>query len=456
MIHMHLALKRSTKLLQLAFPVMMNFFAFHLLGITDVIMVGQLGAPALAAVGLANTLLYFFLGPIEGFLGAALIFFPGLFAQNAQGEIKMAAKELTLVSIFLGIVMILFYPLMSWYLGLLSKDAIVLGYAREYLWIRLLGAIFLTTSILWSRIFLSMEKNSLMAIFSYIVVVINIIGNWLLIFGKAGFPQLGTAGAAWASTLAQFFNAVLFFIAAQRIMGKWEKSSPFSWKTLKHFTKIGLPMGMTYLIEIFAWTFFVSMVAQLGTNAIATHEIALKIKDLSLLLGIAIANVITQQVSFFVGKQNPQEAIAMLHAGLIINIIVMSIIGILYWFFAPELTSLVSKDRSLIQSSAQLLKFMALYQMADAIFISYRAGIEGLGKTGLIRNVSLIVDYLIWLPLAWVGAFLLKWNVIGAWLGLTLAVVALAIIFSRMFLKEVWTTEPPSLPVVSTLDEELK
>lgn len=448
--------KTYQRILRLAFPVMLSFFAFHLLGITDVIMVGRLGPQALAAVGLANTLLYLVIAPLEGILGAALIVFPGLLAKRCHGEMKMATKALTIASVFVGILLLLVYSILSWYLGKLSTDTAVLYMAREYLWIRLLGGTFLMVSLLWSRILLAMEKNFSLAIFSYLVVFVNIFGNWLLIFGPGPFPALGTHGAAWASTIAQFVNMVLLLIGGQHAMVSWEKAIPFSWRFIKNFAKIGWPMGTTYLIEILAWTIFVSLIAQLGTNAVAIHEIALKIKDLSLLLGIAIANVTTQQVSFVIGKEQPKKAIQIVRGAVHMNVLVMGVVGILYWFFPEALIGLVTKDKKLIHDSASLLRFMALYQIADAIFITYRASLEGLGKTALIRNISLLTNYLVWLPLSWMGVSLLKGGVVGGWAGLTITVAFLAIIFWKMFSKEVWRTQPLPTPPISTASEELK
>ncbi|MFN4216295.1 MAG: MATE family efflux transporter [Brevinematales bacterium] len=451
-----LSWKEYKRLLQLALPVMVGFLAFHVLGIVDVIMVGRLGQEALAAVGLANTLFFFLIAPLEGFLGAALIILPALVAQKATTKLRSAVETLSLVSFLLGGLVFVSFPFLSWYLGTMSSDEAVLRLAREYLLIRVAGGFFWTLSLLWYRVFLALEKNTLVAIFSYIVVAINIVGNWLLIFGVGPFPVMGVAGAALATLLAQLVNVVLMVSFGWKSLVSGEKGDVFSWTFVKQFAIVGWPMGMTYLIEIVAWTLFVTMIAKLGTMAVATHEIALKIKDISLLLGIAIANVITQQVSFFIGQKKPEEACRVVKKGAEINAFIMGVIGIVYWFFPGVLVGLVSQDRTLVESSTKLLRFMALYQIADALFITYRAGLEGLGKTALIRNVSLFLDYLLWLPLAWVGTFLFGWGVIGAWLGLTVTVVVLAMVFSRVFFREVWKAESPASSVVSMAEEELR
>ncbi|URA10272.1 MATE family efflux transporter [Thermospira aquatica] len=444
------------RLFSLAIPVMTGFLAFHVLGIIDVVMVGRLGPEALAAVGLANTLFFFVLAPVEGFLGATLILLPAMVARKSEKEIAQASSTLTIVSGVVGVLFLFLYPLLSFYLGTMSSDPVVLRMARSYLFIRLGGAIFSTMGIVWWRIFLAFEKNFLIAVFSYLVVGINILGNWLFIFGPGPFPALGVGGAAGATVFAQGVNVGLFLIFGRRFIHSSLKKSWFSWSFLKEFAHIGWPMGATYLIEILAWTVFVSIIARLGTAAVATHEIALKIKDLSLLLGIALASVITQQVSFFIGQQNPGEARRVTRQGVQINMIMMGIIGVIYWFFPEDLVRLVSQDETLIVSGSRLLRFMALYQIVDGLFIAYRAGLEGLGKTKLIRNISLVIDYLLWLPLAWLGTFVFKWGVIGAWFGLTVTVAVLSAIFYRLFSQEVHRAKPLEHHVVSTADEEIR
>ncbi|MCX7883161.1 MAG: MATE family efflux transporter [Brevinematales bacterium] len=444
------------RVVRLAIPVMAGFLAFHVLGVVDVVMVGRLGREALAAVGLANTLFFFLIAPIEGFLGAALIVLPALVAQKAITKLRTAVETLTIVSLALGMVVFASFPFLSWYLGTMSSDETVLRLAREYLFIRVVGGGVWTVSLLWYRVFLALEKNMLVAVFSYLVVGINIVGNWLLIFGVGPFPALGVRGAAFATLFAQVVNVVLMVGCGWQSLVNKEKGSFFSWSFVKEFTRVGWPMGMTYLIEIVAWTLFVTMIAKLGTMAVAVHEIALKIKDISLLLGIAVANVITQQVSFFVGQSKPEEACRVVKRGAELNAFVMGVIGVAYWFFPGVLIGLVSQDKELVEASTRLLRFMALYQIADALFLSYRAGLEGLGKTALIRNVALVLDYFLWLPLAWVGIFLLEWGVIGAWVGLTCTVVVLAVVFFRVFFREVWKTQPPLSPAVSMAEEELR
>ncbi len=444
------------RLFELAIPVMTGFLAFHVLGIIDVVMVGHLGQEALAAVGLANTLFFFVLAPVEGFLGATLILLPGMVARKSEKEIREAVSTLTIVSVVVGVFLLFLYPFLSFYLGTMSSDSSVLRMARSYLFIRLVGAFLSTLGIVWWRVFLAFEKNFLIAVFSYCVVVINILGNWLFIFGPGPFPALGVAGAAGATVFAQGVNVVLFLLFGRGLVHSPLKTSWFSWSFLKEFAHIGWSMGVTYLIEILAWTVFVSIIAHLGTAAVATHEIALKIKDLSLLLGIALASVITQQVSFFIGQRNAEEARRVTRQGAQINMAMMGIIGVVYWFFPEALVRLVSQDEALVASGSRLLRFMALYQIVDGVFIAYRAGVEGLGKTRLIRNISLVTNYLLWLPLAWVGTFVLKWGVIGAWFGLTVTVAVLAGIFYRVFCKEVHRTEPLERHVVSTVDEELR
>jgi len=452
----YLPWKEYGRVLRLALPVMAGFLAFHMLGIVDVIMVGRLGKEALAAVGLANTLFFFLVSPIEGFLGAALIILPGLVAQRRMDRVRTAVETLTIVALGFGVLMAILYPALAWYLQTMSSDQMVLRLGREYLFLRLMGAVLWTVSLLWSRVFLALEKNTLVAVFSYIVVGVNIVGNWLCIFGFGPIPAMGVKGAAVATLLAQLVNVGLLVGVGWRFLKGEGKSSFFSWSFLLGFTRVGWPMGMTYLLEIVAWTGFVTIIARLGTVAVATHEIALKMKDISLLLGIAIATVITQQVSFYVGQHHPEEACRVLKRGIEINIFLMGVIGAVYWFFPRQLVGLLTTDPVLLESSARLLRFMALYQIADAVFITYRAGLEGLGRTALIRNMALVLDYLVWLPLAWVGAMVLGWGVMGAWAGLTVTVVVWAGAFYWFFYRLVFTKNPAVTPVVSSATEELR
>lgn len=389
-------------------------------------MVGKLGTLEVAAVGLALTLFAFTTVPLEVFFDNALILLSNYYGQDDEYNFKKVFyHELLLGSLF-SLSGIIFYPIFRYVLILMSPTDRVLQFAREYLFISLISLIPYVFNWILTKGLISMNKNKFLANISNIVVCINIILNYIFIFGKFGCPKLGVIGSSIATLIARCIQSVLLYYSVNRVFEndftmsyKFEKDN----KLLKDILKLGYPMAHANFIEIFAWTIFIGFISKLGVAALAAHEIGMRIKDIAFMPGIALSNVVTSLIGGAVG-QNDYVSVKEHYSNVnVVAIIVMGIVGIIIFIFPTQLLMLFSTDLETINIGKKLLSILIIYQIIDAMFIVARGSLNAIDATRFVRNIIILGGWIIMLPLSYIFINFLNLGVLGAWLGLTFNVL---------------------------------
>jgi len=433
--------KRIREIVRLAWPITLSFLSYHIMGIIDVFMVGQLGKESVAAVGLGLTFFWLMVMPCEGFFDSALILFSRAVGQDRRDELKnylfyeiIAAGGVSLLCLAL------YFPV-SWAMQFATDSPVVLRQARIYMFINVVTVVVYFVSWILGRFLVAIKKNRVTALYSYIAVGLNIVLNYILIFGKFGFPALGVMGAALATVLAR----LVFLLLMMRYSWREAKNvfSPADkidrdWSYLKKIVALGSPMAQTNLIEVGGWTVFVAWIGRLGTVALASHEIALKIKDFLVIPAQSVGSVTTSLVGEHIAKRDQAEAkkIAFTAAGVMAAL--MGAYGIVLLLIPKFLVGLFIKDAEVYATGATLLRIMALYQVMDAIFIIGRAALTGVEDVRFVRSWTLIGGWLVMLPTVYCFSRFLGWGVYGAWAGFTTFVALCGVVFAMRFVKTDW------------------
>ncbi len=434
-------LQRVSKILKLSWPIAVSFLSYHIMGIIDVFMIGKLGKDAVAAVGLGLTFFWFLVGPCEGFFENALILFSRSFGSSHTKELKNYLLYEILFCLAVSLVcMVLYFPV-SWAMQFATNSLVVLEGARTYLLINLLAVAVYLISWIFGRFLVAIKKNQIMVLYSNLSVLLNIVLNYLLIYGKLGFPALGVAGAAMATVIARICFMILMmsytYRAARRIFSPTDKIER-SWSYAKKIIVLGFPMAQTSLIEISSWTIFVSWIGRLGTVALASHEIALKIKDFLVITGLSIGSAATSLIGENMGKRDQPEAKRIGYTAAATVFTLMAGYGTVLMLFPEFLVRLFIADAAVLKIGATLLRIMAVYQLIDAIFMVSRAALNGVEDVKFVRGMTLVGGWLVMLPTVYGFTRFLNWGVYGAWVGFTTYVGLCGMVFSYRFIKTDW------------------
>lgn len=422
----------------LAAPLFATHFGSMLLGIVDIAVVGRLGEAPIAAVGLGQTLV--FATSVLGF-GWMLALDPLIAQAIGAGEHEGARKQLAqglwvaaIGAIPLSIVLVAIGESLELF-GIEPETAV---HARPYLYARLPGLL----PFLWlaaSRAFLSAHERTRPLVVGVIAAnVVNLGLAYLLVFGLGAIPALGTAGAGIAATIATIVQLAVAWIAVRALSSGGGPYRPFGsadralmWKTVR----LGTPIGLTLLAEVGSFTIVTILMGNLGTRALAAHNVALALISSTFTLALALGAAASVRVGHAIGKRDPASTrrAGLLALGMVAAL--MTACAIAFITVPGPLASILTDEAAVIAAAIPLLAVAAAFQLFDGVQAVAAGALRGAGDTRWPLALNLVGHYAIGIPVgAWL-AFEKEMGTVGLWWGLSAGLTTVAIALTTRFLR---------------------
>jgi MATE family multidrug resistance protein len=288
---------------------------------------------------------------------------------------------------------------------------------------------------------------------------LNIVLDYILIFGRFGFPRWGVAGAAWATFASSVFTVAVYFYIFTRHQHR-EKFSTiqgfgFDGDITRRLLRYGLPNGMQFMLDICAFAAFIMFVGRISNTALAATSIAFGINTLAFMPMLGIGVAVTTLVGQSLGRNEPSVAAKTTWSGFFITYVYMASIAAGYWFFPKVFLypfSIGASDYAAIEPMAiNLLAFVAFYCLFDSGNIIFSAALKGAGDTRFVMFITIILGWLFMVVPTWL-LVRAGYGVYWAWSFATAYVSTLAIVFLLRFLAGKWKNmrvieiPPPKLP----------
>lgn len=423
---------------QLAFPVAIGQLGHIMLGITDSVMIGKVGSVPLAASALVNGLI--FLVVIFG-LGMTLAITPLTAIENGKNNYRQCGvilRQAFLVNIVLALLLFLTAYFLADYIYLLNQPPEVVVEAVSY-------AKILSLSIIPFMIFQIyrqfVEGLSLTRPAMYIAILanlINVFGNWVLIYGNLGFPAFGLDGAGYSTFLTRIFMAaaIFFFVIYSPLFKKFEPTFKFrniNWKVIKKLINIGVPSGLQHFFEVGAFSFSAVMIGWLGSWQLAAHQIALSLASISFMIILGISTASTIRVGNAIGIGNIHEVRKAGFAGIVFAAAVMAFFGICFISLRNFLPLLFISDTEVLSIAASLLVVAAFFQISDGVQAVGLGVLRGITDVKIPMIISFTAYWIIALPVGYLFGFIFKMGVVGIWIGLLSGLTIAAVLFTLRF-----------------------
>ena len=277
-------------------------------------------------------------------------------------------------------------------------------------------------------------SNTRMALFiSIIGNVINIVLNYLLIYGKFGFPELGYIGSAWASFISRVFMGFSFLYLIFKSPITKEISAVYNRvkinkKELFHLAKIGLNAGLQLTFEVAAFVIAGLMAGTFGKEQIDAHGIALSIAAFTYMFASGISSASSIRVGIYKAQDNWLEIKQAAFSSIKLVMLIMGGFAILFLMINNFLPKVFSSDLQIVNLASKLLIIAALFQLFDGIQVTIVGILRGLEDFKIPTLISLVGYWIIALPLAYWLAFILKLETVGVWIGLLVSLIFAAII----------------------------
>ena len=421
----------------LAYPVMLSQLGHVLVGITDSVMVGSLGVEPLAAAALANVIFHLLM---TFGIGVSFAITPLVAAADGENNIEKSAevlKHCTVINFLISLVLALLVFAGSKGLYLLSQPEEVLKLAIPYLGI-------ITLSIIPLMLFQSArqfaEGLSQTRQAMYITIgsnVLNVLLNYILIFGKLGFPAMGLNGAGYATLLSRVLMALAMWLYLFQ-SGRYKpyhaamKYIRLNMLMINKMLRIGLPAGFQFFFEVGAFGFSSIMIGWLGARSLAAHQIALNMASVSYMMATGLAAAATIRVGNHYGRKDYPTLRTVAFSIFIMVMAFMSLFAIVFILGRNIFPALYISDPEVISIASSLLVIAAFFQLSDGIQVVGLGALRGLADVKIPTFFIFIAYWIIGLPIGYVLGFRLGLGVEGIWYGLLTGLsVSAVLLFAR-------------------------
>ncbi len=436
----------TKQVLVLAAPLVLQNLSQTILGVIDTYFVSRISTEAVAAVGLAGVLFFSVLMLFRSTAHSTVVFVGRAHGERDDAKVGTAVwRSLNMIGWLSFIVLILPWLFRTLMLIIAPEDDVaVRELGTLYLQIRSFEIpLIMFVTVVWAFLIGRGDSRTPM-ILAWITVLFNIFLDWVLVLGNLGAPQLGVAGAAYATVIANGLNAIMsgaiLWSKQNRVRYGTAVPQRATFTQIINVLKVGLPMGLGDFIEIASFSVFFALIARLGTEMLAANQIALQFMSISFTFGAAIGYANSSLIAQHLGAKKPDIAQSVAYRGVAVAMVGMGIIGLSYLIAPTQLISIFSEDPIVIEAGVAVLRLVALYQVFDAIGISLAGALNGAGDTQFTMIARTILAWGFFLPLAWVILFVFEGGLWAAWISALVYLAGLSIIYLYRFRAGKWKT----------------
>lgn len=424
--------------LKLAVPVMLSNLGHVLMGVTDNIVVGHINATSLAAAGLATVIFNVLL--LFG-IGVSYAITPLVAEANGKtddGDLVSTVRHGLVINVLNSALLIILVLIGKDLLYHLNQPADVVALAISFLEI-------IAFSLLPVMVFQTFkqfaEGLSLTRIALYVMIaanVVNLILNFVFVYGYLGFPAMGLNGSGWATFCSRIFMAVaiIAYIYRDSVLQKYRAIFSFGSYQTKKFSRmlnLGIPSGVQFIFEVAAFDFSLVMMGWISTETQAAHQIAINLATLTYMTTAGLAAAATIRLGYYLGSHDTVNMRGSAYSLLHMALALMFCTAIIFIVARQALPELYVDDHNVIGIASSLLIIAGLFQLADGTQVVCAAALRGLQDVKIPSIFILIAYWVIGLPLGYLLAFKSGLGGQGIWWGLFIGLTVTAIaLFLRL------------------------
>ena len=441
--------KLALDIYRLAWPVLIAQLAVMAYAVIDTIMAGRFATEDLAAVGIGASIYFSVFVALMGVLLAVSPIVGQLLGAGRYTEIGEQVRQAMWLTLVLAVVSVIVFRYPEPFLALSEPPPEVAAKVRTYLAIAAWGAPAGLAFRLFAGYTTAVSLPRAMMMLNLFGLVLKIPLAWIFVFGHLGSPAMGSAGCALSTTLVNWIIAILAWVfcglspayRSHHVFAHW------SWprfKDQRHLIALGIPIGMTFLVDVTAFTFMALFIARLGAVNSAAHQIASNVAAVMFMLPLAVGNGVGVLVAQAIGARKFTIARSTGATGIGLALILAALTGITLALGAAAVATFYTSDDAVRSVAAALLVLVAGYHVFDALQVVTVSALRGYKRAVVpmlinaagLWGVGLAGGYVIgltgWLDLSAIG-LVTPLGVPGFWVaaiaGLVVAGVGIVIYF---------------------------
>ena len=428
----------ARSIFKIGMPLVINNLAIMSMNLADTIMSGRHSTDSLAAVAAGSAVwsIIFLAG-----MGIIMALSPVTAQYHAAGQPEKAGfflRQTLWLALFIGIPLLILGQNLEWVFAYFGLEPEIVSLADEYL-------SYVTLSLPFVFCYMSLRMTSegightrpimYIAIFC---ASLNVFFNWVFIYGKWGFPEMGAAGCGLATAINFVLMLVLLslYMTKVRLYKPFKLFSSFDWPQKKAITELlvlGVPIGVSIVAEISLFSVAALLMGSLGKNVLAAHQIALNYAAFMFMVPFGMSMANTSVVGQLIGRNQMHEARTAGYTGIILATGFMTISAIVMVLLAQQIIGLYTQDAVVAEIAVSLLGMAAAFQIVDGIQVAASGALRGYKDTKIPMIINLFSYWPVGFVMAWYLGIKMQLGPSYIWAGLVGGLLVASILLTWRF-----------------------
>ncbi|TYR80862.1 MATE family efflux transporter [Priestia megaterium] len=418
---------RSEKFKQflfILFPILITQFGMFSMSFFDTMMSGRVSADDLAGVAIGSSLWIPIFTGLSGILMSITPIVAQLVGAEKRKDVPFSIIQGLYVSIFMAVFIIgIGFIVVNPILNSMDLEENVHQIAKDYLVALAFGVIPLFIYTVLRNFIDALGQTRTSMFITILALPINVVLNYVLIFGALGFPQLGGVGAGYATTITYWCILLVSvwiivkkepFLSFQ-LFKKYYRMSISSWKEI---LGIGLPIGFSIFFETSIFSAVTLFMSTYDTVTIASHQAAINFASFLYMIPLSISMALTIVVGFEAGAKRFKDARDYSRIGIFIAVCMAFVCAGLLFAFREQVAALYTNDPEVLMLTSHFLVYAVFFQLSDAIQAPIQGALRGYKDVNITFFMALISYWVIGLPLGFILANYTPLEAFGYWVGL--------------------------------------
>ena len=425
-------------LASLGLPIIIGQLGIILVSFADTMMVGHYRTEDLAAASFVNNVFNLVIIFSTGFSYGLTPLVGRLFAKTDRQGVGRMLKNSIAANSVIAVLLVLLMTILYMNVDRLGQPEELLPLIRPYY-------IVLLISLLPILIFNAFKQfadgitDTLTPMWILLVSnAVNIFGNWCLIFGKLGCPEMGLLGAGISTLVSRIltvviFAGIFFFSRKYEPYRKGFLEGSVNKRDFRMLNRLGWPVGLQMGMETGSFSLATIMVGWLGTLSLAAHQVMLTVGQLGFMLYYGMAAAIAVRSSYFLGQGDVGNVRNSANAGFQLILMMAAVVSAGIFVFRHSIGNLFSDNPEVAVIVAQLAIPFIVYQFGDGMQCAYSNALRGISDVKPVVLIAFIAYFAISLPAGYVFGFVCGWGITGIWMSFPLGLTTAGLLYWLRF-----------------------
>ncbi|MCM1092848.1 MAG: MATE family efflux transporter [Lachnospiraceae bacterium] len=427
-------------LIKLGVPILVGQLGMIVVAFADNIMVGRYSTEALASASFVNNVFNLAMFACLGFTYGLTPLIGAMFTQERYGKIGAIIRNGIFANLLFSFAVTLIMGVLWFNLHRLGQPEELLPLIRPYYLLVLAGIIPVALFNVFAQWLFAINNTSLPMWIILAANSVNILGNYLLIYGNCGFPELGLIGAGISTLTARFLclaTVVLFFICARRFRHYRDgfTQSRIDSRTLSQVNRTSWPVSLQMSLESGSFTFAAVMAGWLGAVSLASFQIIVITGTLGFCIYYSLGSAVSVLVSNHAGLSDNDGMRHVAFAGYHIMLTLATISSLIFIFFEKDMILAFTEDKEVIAATMTLIVPLVLYQLGDATQINFANALRGTSNVMPMTWIAFVCYVVVGIPATYMLGFPAGLGTYGIILSFSASLFLAAGLFLFFFLK---------------------